>query len=376
MEVFSYLEMNILAIVVLFIILINSHHKSEKYLIEQKLYKHLLQINILILITDGLMWVLDGTKNTQLQAVLILSTLIYYILNPLICMVWSIYIDFQINRNEVRISKLIIPLSVPVVIFALLSLASIFSNCLYYYDSNFVYHRGRFFFLTALFTYSYLLYSFFSIIVKRAKIHKPYFLPILMFAILPSICGIIQFFCYGLSLIWIGTTISLLIVFINIQNEQMYIDYLTGLYNRRQLDIYLQDLLQKHFKSTYIGGIYIDVNSFKKINDHYGHSSGDEALRYTAKILKRSFDRNSFIARYGGDEFVVLLQMNDKNELAKAIDQLNETLNEFNFKKKTPYQLSFSTGSACYDKNSQMSDQEFLGYIDHLMYLDKQQANS
>lgn len=376
MEVFSYLEMNILAIVVLFIILINTHHKSEKYLIEQKLYKHLLRINILLLITDGLMWVLDGTKNTQLQAVLILSTLIYYILNPLICMVWSIYIDFQINRNEVRISKLLIPLTVPVVIFALLSLASIFSNCLYYFDSNFVYHRGRFFFLTALFTYSYLLYSFFIIIIKRTKIHKQYFLPILMFAILPSICGIIQFFYYGLSLIWIGTTISLLIVFINIQNEQMYIDYLTGLYNRRQLDIHLQDLLQKHFKSTYIGGIYIDVNSFKKINDQYGHSSGDEALRYTAKILRRSFDRNSFIARYGGDEFVVLLQMNDKNELENAIDQLNKTLNKFNLKKITPYHLSFSIGSACYDKNSQMSDQEFLGYIDHLMYLDKQQANA
>lgn len=372
MEVYLYAEMNIFAIVVLFLIYLNTHHKGEKYLIEQKLYKYLLSFNILILATDTIMWVLNGTNNKFLAFLLVFSTVLYFLLHPLICMTWVIYVDFQVNRDENRLKKIIVPLSLPVFINAIFTILSIFCNFLYYFDKDNVYHRGNFFFLIAIFTYSYLLLTFIYVIKEKKKIQRSYYIPILLFSILPSIGGFVQLFFYGLSLIWIGMTLSMLIIFIDIQNAQMHIDYLTGLYNRRQLDFHLKELFHRHNKATIIAGILIDVDSFKTINDYYGHSAGDDALKYTAQILKKSFDENTFISRFGGDEFVILLEINHTSELDCYIDYLKTNLNNFNLRRIAPYEISLSIGSACYDTSSRMTEQEFLNHIDHLMYQDKQ----
>jgi diguanylate cyclase (GGDEF)-like protein/PAS domain S-box-containing protein len=91
--------------------------------------------------------------------------------------------------------------------------------------------------------------------------------------------------------------------------EQLAIrDSLTGLYNRRFFD--MQFAIQA--KIAYRQGqsltlIMIDVDDFKNYNDLYGHLAGDEALKTVAKMLNKSFQRSSdFVARFGGEEFVVL----------------------------------------------------------------------
>lgn len=114
MQVYLYVEINIFALIILALIFLNIHRKTEKYLMEQKLYVVLLGINALILIADTFTWVFDGKNTTTQRIILILVTTIYYILNPIICMSWSIYVDFLINHNENRIKKLFIPMLIPV----------------------------------------------------------------------------------------------------------------------------------------------------------------------------------------------------------------------------------------------------------------------
>jgi len=86
-------------------------------------------------------------------------------------------------------------------------------------------------------------------------------------------------------------------------------DALTNLYNRRYADHYLQREHKRACRNnSNISVILIDIDYFKKFNDHYGHQAGDECLRETSNVMKKCLKRPSdIIARYGGEEFLVIL---------------------------------------------------------------------
>ena len=155
------------------------------------------------------------------------------------------------------------------------------------------------------------------------------------------------------------------------QNNMLYIDPLTGLFNRRHLDEFLRQNIQFGGQEL-LAGVMIDLDDFKAINDRCGHDVGDQALRYTAGILKKSFRAKDFIARYGGDEFLILLRVQNRNVLEQVMKRLRENLRQFNQEKLVPYELSLSVGYDCYTGTSQTEIKEFLKHIDFLMYREKQ----
>ena len=101
--------------------------------------------------------------------------------------------------------------------------------------------------------------------------------------------------------------LSLLIVYLSMQEYGLNTDYLTGAYNRRQLDNYIRTKIKLSRPESIIGVICVDLNEFKLINDNYGHEAGDKALKTSVAVLRKSLRPNDFIARTGGDEFVILL---------------------------------------------------------------------
>lgn len=369
MQVSLYVEINAIALIILFLIYCNIRRTIDKHLIEQKLFLRLMTFTSLILIFDTFMWVLDGKTFYLSNWFLLISTTVYFILHPVICMYWAVYVDFQINRDAIRIKKLLIPMSVPIIINLIFSILSLFTNFYYYFDSRNVYHRGQYFWLVPVVSFIYVIYYVGYVLKNRRKINQRFYVAFLMFAIPPVIGSIIQIAFYGIATIWVGMSISILIIYINIQNEQVYMDYLTGLFNRRQLDFYLNEVLQK--ENVSLAGIMLDLNSFKHINDHYGHYTGDEALKYTSQILKKTFDNKAFLSRFGGDEFVILFEVQDRIELESAINRLKENVQKFNASKELPYEIEFSIGADLYPMDTKMNGQEFLCYIDSLMYHDK-----
>lgn len=100
-------------------------------------------------------------------------------------------------------------------------------------------------------------------------------------------------------------------------------DALTGLLNRREFERRLQSAHQKAaIDSSTLALIMLDLDGFKHINDRFGHTAGDDALRHVASVLKRSARANDAIARLGGDEFVLLLEncgLNDAHRIAESI---------------------------------------------------------
>jgi len=109
--------------------------------------------------------------------------------------------------------------------------------------------------------------------------------------------------------------------------EMSTIDELTGLPNRR----YFNEALEKEFERTrrYNNAmvlIMIDLDSFKKINDTYGHPCGDIVLTETAKILKKEKRLNDLVCRYGGEEFAVILPNTDMEGAYVYCEKIRETV--------------------------------------------------
>jgi len=104
------------------------------------------------------------------------------------------------------------------------------------------------------------------------------------------------------------------------------VDQLTGLYNRRYIDTILDHqygLFKRHFQR--FGLVMIDVDKFQNINDSFGHLAGDEALKLVASVVQRSMRSMDFLARFGGDEFIIvcpLIELEGVEKLSGRIVEL------------------------------------------------------
>ena len=106
------------------------------------------------------------------------------------------------------------------------------------------------------------------------------------------------------------------------------LDALTNLPNRRSFDDYITRSIELH---SLLGQpaclLMVDVDNFKQINDTFGHPIGDEALRMVARALARTFLRRvDFVCRYGGDEFVVILQETEHQGALALGEKLRRTM--------------------------------------------------
>lgn len=95
--------------------------------------------------------------------------------------------------------------------------------------------------------------------------------------------------------------------------EMAIFDALTGVFNRRKFDMQLSNEINRT-KRTRRGTLscgFIDLDDFKQINDVYGHGVGDEVLKHIAQCIESSIRDYDICARYGGDEFVILVPTDD-----------------------------------------------------------------
>jgi diguanylate cyclase (GGDEF)-like protein len=178
----------------------------------------------------------------------------------------------------------------------------------------------------------------------------------------PVLIGIvIQSLIYGVSLGWCCTAIGLASLYMSMQNELAYKDSLTGLHNRQYMDRIL---------NTWNGrsGIMVDMDYFKEINDRFGHSVGDRALKDTADLLVANSPENSIVIRFAGDEFILLLSTGQEILIQKVEENIRKAADEFNRTADRPYKISLSMGHALYEKKGEDS---FLEAMDSAMYRDK-----
>ncbi len=121
------------------------------------------------------------------------------------------------------------------------------------------------------------------------------------------------------------------------------VDSLTGLYNRRaflERARQIADLARRH--GFPVSMLILDVDRFKRINDSAGHAVGDEVLRRLADVVRRSLRRTDIAARFGGDEFVVLLPYTDAAGAREAAERIRQRVRTL----ERPVRFTVSIGVA------------------------------
>jgi diguanylate cyclase (GGDEF)-like protein/PAS domain S-box-containing protein len=106
-------------------------------------------------------------------------------------------------------------------------------------------------------------------------------------------------------------------------SDASIVDRLTGLYNRRYIDTILDQqygLFKRHFQR--FGLVMIDVDKFKNINDSFGHLAGDEALKFVASVLQSTMRSMDFLARFGGDEFIMVCPLIELEGVEKLSERI------------------------------------------------------
>lgn len=111
--------------------------------------------------------------------------------------------------------------------------------------------------------------------------------------------------------------------------ELASLDALTNVPNRRMMEKALAQALvnQKAGRCCY-GLIVLDLDRFKDVNDQYGHAAGDNAIADLASILRFEMRKDDHVFRFGGEEFVVLLRVNNREELEAATERLRKAVRE------------------------------------------------
>jgi len=374
MQDLLYIEICAFALVILVLMYINMRYLQEKFLLRQKLFALMLLTLAVNLVLDTIVWIIDGKTGFTATIIIVGTAFLYVIISPIFFMMFALYSTLLIRDRHSIGKKSIILLILPVLVNMVLNILNLYGGFLFYYDSHNVYHRGRFFFLISLIWLIYAVYSFLFLVANRKKVHSRHVFPLLAAMIPPLVCGILQFYYYGLDLVWPSLTVSMQIIFMGIQNGHLYTDYLTGLYNRRQIDYYLEERLRVGKKHIIPIGIMLDLDHFKMINDTYGHTTGDQVLVEAAQILKTSFRKSDMICRYGGDEFIVLIDRKNEAEAEADIAKLRENVQRYNEKKKLPCEIRFSIGYEMFGIENQNSAKEFLERLDALMYRDKRSS--
>lgn len=155
------------------------------------------------------------------------------------------------------------------------------------------------------------------------------------------------------------------------------IDELTKISNRRGIMS-----LMPHYinfckrQNTTASLIFVDLDNFKSINDKYGHAEGDHALTAFADQMSNTFRQTDLLARFGGDEFIVLFSDTEKRTAIDVMDKFSDALKHYNQQTKRGYDLTFSYGVVQFDPEKHDGIESLINEGDALMYQHKKQRKN
>ena len=371
-----YTEANVICIIIFMILLLHdvfSIDRQEK----QIKYDRALIAFILYFIFDIFWAALIAEKIPVTRFNVVFNTLCIYLCMVLITYTWLEYV-LAVEQIEYRNSpKFRLLLSLPFIISMIIMLVTyivnpglLISDTLEVQDTFNIFLVG----VPYINLLAVMYYTIRKAISEENYAERRKHLLIGLFPLLVVGGGLVEMiffphepiFCYC-------STILMLVFFIQMTIRQISVDPLTGLNNRGQLLRYVEQKSNMHKENRLTYVVMIDINDFKDINDTYGHSEGDRALIILSDSLKKVVSNHNmpvFLGRYGGDEFIIIVHPQNKDEMEPFIQELRIELENECQKNNTEFMLSIGIG---YDELMEEPDtfQKCMQRADEKLYKDK-----
>lgn len=373
-----YIEINAVCIAVLILLYMQLRQDHGQQSAAARLLYLLMLAAIILCLSDMISGILRGKTFAGAHWMTETSNIIYFIMATAISYLWALYVNVKLGHPISRKNALL--WAVPLLIILLIGVTNPWTEILFSLNAGNYYSRGRGISLHWLINWMYLLVPSFQIIQKmtheKNRNRRHDLVTLLSFIIAPTVASILQMMFYGVSCFQAGITISILIVVLLEQNSQIQSDALTGLNNRRGFDSYMDEFFRRRENSE-LFVLMIDIDSFKQINDRFGHSAGDQALKDTADILKQVCAVSAsrlFLCRYGGDEFVIAGHSSSAEYSEHLKRDILESFQNHHPTDRKPYTLSVSIGTASGKCSGAEDAENLLHSADDAMYSDKKHS--
>ena len=359
---------NGLTVLMMWFLLLCRRKNRESLHVGDKIYDGMAIVNLLGALSETIAFLVDGKQFIGSRQINYISNSICFIGTVSIGLLWCLYVELYIYRNYKRIFKKVRFVMLPWAVEVIMVLCNLpRTGIMFKISEENIYQRATGALVGYISLIIYFAYSIYLVYQSRRQGINLNFFPVLYF-IGPCFAGVlIQFLFYGITSSWVLVAVALLFVQMQSYAESLYMDELSGLYNRRYLNAILTEKKITSGKSLH--GIMMDVNGFKYINDNFGHSMGDKAICTLGNILSRSIPDGGMAIRYAGDEFIVLLSGVDTKSVLATMDEINHNLSLFNESRTEPFNLSVSMGYAEFGAGD--DTEAFLMHMDEKMYEEK-----
>lgn len=377
----EYLEVNLIGTVLILTMLIctlKRHLQGQNG--EQRYFTAMLVQNALILLSDSGIYVLRGHGGTALLVLNHALCIVYFLMNIWFCYAWVRFLLLRLYPRWRPGGLLRAVLYAPAAAGSLAVCSSPATGWIYTITNANVYQRGPY--MYHVFAAAVLYWVASSAVVLHECFHPcrsretSVYVSVLIFP-LPILLGnILQLRFYGLSIVWVCSAISMLVLFIDMLNDELLRDPLTGLFNRRQANAQLQwEIRHPHVSEGVLVVVMLDINHFKTINDRFGHLEGDRALTVAAHVLRQNCRRSDCISRFGGDEFLLVGRMKAAADADRMLGRIDAALELQTAALALPYELTFSAGwVACMPSDTVTLDL-LLDEADGKMYENKRRRS-
>lgn len=282
-----------------------------------------------------------------------------------LCPVIPVFLLF-FNKNMKKRNFYKSFLALPLYFNTFMCVLSYKTGWIFFVDVHNQYTRGKLFLLPTIISMFYFGLVLIAVIKNSAEYENDETKVLIIVFFIPIIGTIVQVLFKNVLLIWISTSISLLLYYIFLRELQFKYDIQTGIRNRSAFEKEMEKYLRNHNNAAIV---ILDLNNLKIINDKHGHKAGDEIIKSAAKIVEESFMGIGKTFRIGGDEFCVICGEIQKKLVDDALSDLDHLLIIANEKRLIKIVLAY--GYAFYTKNESESIYSAFIQADKAMYTHK-----
>ncbi|WP_430884634.1 GGDEF domain-containing protein [Fusibacter sp. JL216-2] len=367
METLLKFDINFFSVIMLTLILGVMWQRKDTMSYSSRLFRNLIVVNIFMLIMEVVSWQFNGKPGTFNWYANYISNMVFAWSTPLITCVWAMYIDYNMFGSSERLRKKLY-YTQPMIINTFLILINLFTPIIFKVNDQNIYSRQPYMWLIVLVNFLTLVYICFLAYKNRSTIRKRIIYAIIIFVSLPALTAGFQVMLYGAFVMWPMMAMTLVGTYIYLETASTSFDHLTGLYSRMRIDEYIDYMIstQQAFDI-----IMVDLNDFKKINDNYGHHTGDQALILFSNVLSKVFSGEKMVSRLAGDEFLIVTGVLGATGAQAYKETLQNQVDLAVIQSGVDYDVAFSFGH-CSIKDFQEPTYEILiSCADEQMYREK-----
>ena len=373
-DYFNYVLANLACFVFLGTVMFTLKRSGDKQ--SSTLFLSRLMLSLVLYFLSDAVWILfDGGILPSNKLILNIATIVPYICLVITARLWYTYCEIVQGNTKILTSsgkfKSVIPFYCAMIILVI----GLFTDYLFAIDDNGHLEYRPLYVVLLVIPFGYLIYSsikaFHRAFTSNRYHDHSLYIAMGLFPLMPILCGLVQAALLTVPIMCYGATSAVLFLYLTAMENRISTDPLTQINNRHEMQRYLTSKMKSRSQGMDLYLLIMDVDHFKEINDKYGHIEGDKALVTVAEALKISCvdaKNRAFLSRFGGDEFIVIMEAESEQQVREKADLILGNVTKLSEESGAPYDLKACIGYAKYDYDNPVTIPRLIALADEKLY--------